>query len=289
MPFDFVKNALGNAARVSPTALYTAQVWQQHGRSIPELSSLKSELLYAALVPAMAVSRKLGGPTLSDFLLARHDLIDQKLHALIDSNQVSQVIEIAAGLSPRGSRFIEQYGEDLTYIETDLPEMVANKRKLLAQRLSVCPNHRIEIMDAFAADGPHSLSAIAAELDPDKGLVIITEGLLNYFDRSAVLALWQRIGSTLSVFQPGHYFSDIHFASDNDDLLSQAFAKALGAFVRGRVYLHFHSGAEVQAAMQGMGLACDVLNPADFADELPSCASAGASLTRILAAQAMSY
>ncbi|MCQ8896125.1 class I SAM-dependent methyltransferase [Limnobacter humi] len=278
-----------SAARISPTALYTAQVWQESGRSVPELASLPAKALYTALSPAMAMSRSFGGPTLQDFLLARHDLIDRQLHQAITSGKATQVLEIAAGLSPRGSRFVQEYGDDITYIEADLPGMVAQKRKLLEQRLAVCPYHRIEVIDAFATDGVHSLAGLAAQLDPERGLVIITEGLLNYFDRASVLDLWTRVGQTLSGFQRGFYFSDLHFSSHNDDLLSRAFAAALGAFVRGKIHLHFSSIGEVQQLMQQRGLACEVLNPSDFAAELASCTTAGAHLTRVLSASAMTY
>ncbi|HEY1058580.1 MAG TPA: class I SAM-dependent methyltransferase [Limnobacter sp.] len=278
-----------SAARISPTALYTAQVWQENGRSVPELASLPAKALYTALSPAMAVSRKLGGPTLQDFLLARHDLIDRQLHEAITSGKATQVLEIAAGLSPRGSRFVQQYGDDITYIEADLPGMVAQKRKLLEQRLAVCPYHHIEVIDAFAKEGVHSLTGLVEQLDPERGLVIITEGLLNYFDRASVLDLWSRIGQTLSGFQHGFYLSDLHFSSHNDDVLSRVFAAALGAFVRGKIHLHFSSSGEVQQLMQQRGLACEVLNPEDFAGDLPACATAGAGLTRVLSATAMTY
>ena len=54
-------------------------------------------------------------------LLARHHLIDHRLHAAIESGRVGQVIEVAAGLSPRGWRFASRYGSRLTYLEADLP------------------------------------------------------------------------------------------------------------------------------------------------------------------------
>ena len=119
-----------SAARISPTALYTGQVWQTTGRSIPELKSMPASALHLALAPSMFVSRSFGGPTLEDFLLARHDLIDHHLTELIESGKVTQIIEIAAGLSPRGSRFVERYGDKITYIEADLPGMVAQKKKI---------------------------------------------------------------------------------------------------------------------------------------------------------------
>lgn len=274
-----------SAARISPTALYTGQVWQANGRSIPELQSIPASVLHMALAPSMFISRSFGGPTLEDFLLARHDLIDHHLTELIESKKIAQIIEIAAGLSPRGSRFVERYGDSITYIETDLPGMVAQKKKLLAQRLRVCHSHHVKVVDAFADHGAHSLDGLVRSLDPDKGLAIITEGLLNYFDSDPVLNLWARISKTLSQFKHGAYLSDIHLHAQNADPLAQAFVAGLGVFVRGKVYLHFETAGHLQLAMENLGLACQVHRPSDFANQIPACAGKGADFCRVLFAQ----
>lgn len=274
-----------SAARISPTALYTGQVWQRNGRSIPELKSLPASALHLALAPSMFFSRSLGGPTLEDFLLARHDLIDHHLSQLIETGKATQVIEIAAGLSPRGSRYIARFGKTITYVEADLPAMVEQKKSLLATRLSRSPTHRIREIDAFQAGGEGSLEQLAAELDPAKGLVIVTEGLLNYFDTPSVLGLWQRIGRTLKGFSHGAYLSDIHMKAQNSDPLAQLFVTGLGVFVRGRVHLHFSDAAELQQAMMGFDLDCQVLKPSHFAEVLPSCAGKGADFCRVLFAE----
>lgn len=233
----------------------------------------------------MFISKSFGGPTLEDFLLARHDLIDHHLIDLIESGKATQIIEIAAGLSPRGSRFVELYGDKITYIEADLPGMVTQKRKLLAQRLRVCPNHHVKVVDAFAEQGEHSLAGLATQLDTSKGLVIVTEGLLNYFAKDSVLNLWARISSTLAQFKQGAYLSDIHLQAQNSDPLAQAFVTGLGLFVRGKVHLHFETAGHLQLAMEELGLACQVLKPSDHADEIPACAGKGADFCRILFAR----
>ena len=274
-----------SAARISPTALYTGQVWRSTGRSIPELKSIPASALHLALAPSMFISRSFGGPTLEDFLLARHDLIDHHLTELIESKKVSQIIEIAAGLSPRGSRFVEKYGDKITYIEADLPAMVAQKKKLLSTRLGACPNHHVKVVDAFAEHGAHSLEGLAMQLDPAKGLAVVTEGLLNYFDRDSVLGLWARVSQTLAGFKEGVYLSDIHLQAQNADPIAQAFVAGLGVFVRGKVYLHFETAGHLQLAMEELGLACQVLRPSDYASEIPSCGAKGADFCRVLFAR----
>src|SRR3546814_16509204 len=112
-------------------------------------------------------------------MLARHKGIDAQLAKAIDSGKVGQVIEIAAGLSPRGWSFMQRYGERLRYIETDLPAMAACKRDILTQTGSLSDRHRIVELDALAESGPDSLATIARQLDPNIGTAIITERLTH--------------------------------------------------------------------------------------------------------------
>ena len=87
---------------ISPTAHYTGYVWYRHGLSHPGLATPEGRALYHAARPFNFGARSLGGPTLEGFLLARHRAIDALLDQAISSGAVGQVIEVAAGLSPRG-------------------------------------------------------------------------------------------------------------------------------------------------------------------------------------------
>src|SRR5437763_12606727 len=93
---------------ISPTAEYTGYVWSRNGRSHPALSTLTGRAFYESLRPPMIASRLVGGPTIEAFLLARHRLIDLLLAGWIDDGRISQVLEIACGMSPRGWRFAER-------------------------------------------------------------------------------------------------------------------------------------------------------------------------------------
>ena len=118
---------------ISPTAHYTSAVWARHGLSHPALATAEGRVLFAALQPAMAASALAGGPRLEGMLLARHRVIDDLLSEAIDKGRIDQVIEVAAGLSPRGWRFAQRYGERVTYVEADLPAMAERKRRALAR------------------------------------------------------------------------------------------------------------------------------------------------------------
>jgi O-methyltransferase involved in polyketide biosynthesis len=143
----------------------------------------------------------------------------------------------------------------LTYLEADLPEMAERKRFHLKSVERATDDLRVVAVDALADTGPDSLAALAATLDARRGLAIITEGLLNYFDHDAVLGMWTRFARTLSGFAHGVYLSDLHLARDNRSFGAAGFSMALGAFTRGKVHLHFRNASEAQAALLGAGFA----------------------------------
>jgi O-methyltransferase involved in polyketide biosynthesis len=238
---------------ISPTAYYTSAVWARHGLSHPTLSTAWGRLMYRSVQPAMAVTKALGGTRLEDFLLARHLLIDSLLDDAIERGEVSQVIEVAAGLSPRGWRFANRHGERLTYMETDLPAMAARKRAALERAGSLGPTHRVLELDALRGGGEGSLTALAAELDPSRGLAIVTEGLLTYLDRDSVLGLWRRAAESLQRFPHGLMLSDLHLGGENAGVLTAIGGLVLSAFVRGRVEMHFEDEESAIAALTDAG------------------------------------
>jgi O-methyltransferase involved in polyketide biosynthesis len=222
-----------------------------------------------ALHPLMVVSGALGGPSLERYLLARHRAIDALLADAVERHGVGQVIEIAAGMSARGWRFANRYGERLTYVEADLPAMAARKRRALARIGSLSDTHRVAEIDALSDDGPASLTALAATLDPGAGLAVVTEGLLGYLSTDAMLGLWERIARTLRTFPSGRYVSDLHLGSVQTPTV-RVFRQLLGMFVRGQVYLHFDGPEEAEAALREAGFAGAAVRRAGAIIELPA-------------------
>jgi O-methyltransferase involved in polyketide biosynthesis len=237
---------------ISPTAHYTGQVWSRNGLSHPALSTREGELLFAALQPAMLASRAVGGPSLEPYLMARHLAIDARVQRAIESGTATQVLEVAAGLSPRGWRFARRYGQGITYLEADLPAMAERKRRALARIGTLGDHHRVLDVDALKADGPGSLIALAEGLDPDAGLIIVTEGLLGYLSTPDMTALWERFATVLKTFSAGRYVSDLHLGDVVTPVI-KGFRVLLGAFVRGRVYLHFDSAEQAERALLAAG------------------------------------
>ncbi len=260
------------SAAVSPTAHYTGETWVRNGLSHPQLRTWQGQVFHGALALPLAASKSLGGPTLEGLLLARHRIIDSILDDLIEGG-VTQVLEVACGMSPRGWRFSERYGDRLTYIEADLPAMARRKREALERMGSLDGQHRVVEVDVLRDGGPGSLDSVIAGLEPAKGLAIVTEGLLSYLDSETVETLWARIATVLARFDRGVYLADLRLADDDRALLERAFSVVLGAFVRGRVHAYRGDEAAAETALRRAGFEDVQLHRCD---QHPAAGEAGA-------------
>jgi O-methyltransferase involved in polyketide biosynthesis len=226
----------------------------------------------------MGVSGALGGPTLEAFLMARHIKLDELLRKAIDTGRVGQVVEVAAGLSPRGWRFSSRYGAKIDYVEADLAGMARRKREALGRMDALGPHHRVAELNALEDEGPLSLAALVEELDPDRGLAIVTEGLLPYFPREEVKGMWRRFAEAIGRFPSGVYLSDIHINSIETGTATAVRRALIGAFVRGRVFTNFDDEKDAIAALKRAGFTRAKLHRASDQE------GAGARMVRILEA-----
>jgi O-methyltransferase involved in polyketide biosynthesis len=269
---------------ISPTAHYTGYVWYAHGQSHAAFATRQGRLMYRLLRAPNAAAHALRLPTLEGMLVARHRLIDLRLSQAIEAGEVSQVIEIAAGLSPRGWRYRTRFGDRITYVEADLPEMIRRKRAVLAQLGGETSHHRTAEIDALVDSGPSSLDALCATLDVAEGTALITEGLLNYFDGAEVAGMWARFSRALARFPRAIYLADLVIDDPHRSLLVTTFQRLLGAFVRGRVHLHFEATEDIERALDAAGMDGIVHDPRDFEFELPGLERAGAGVIRVIEA-----
>jgi len=271
---------------ISPTAHYTGHVWVQAGLSPASFATREGAVFYQSLRPMNAVSRAMGGPSIEQLLLARHRTIDHELGRAIDDGVIKSVIEVACGLSGRGARFAQRYGDAITYVEADLPAMAARKRELLADAGLGTDHHRVVDIDALIDDGPNSLAEISAELDPVGGVAIITEGLLNYFPGTDVTGMWRRFARVLSGFPAGLYLADIHLGEDSKGIAATGFTALLSAFVRGRVHVHFRDIADCRRELDLAGFTrTDVLRPEELTEITGPVDPASARRVRIIVAR----
>jgi O-methyltransferase involved in polyketide biosynthesis len=242
------------AEAISPTAHYTGETWVRNGLSHPELGTWQGRVLHGSLAVPTILTKALGGGTMRGFLLARHRIIDAVLDGLIRAGQVSQVVEAACGMSPRGWRFSERFGDGLTYVEADLPAMARRKREALARIGGpLGDRHRVEDLDLLRDGGPGSLAAVVETLDPTQGVAIVTEGLLPYYDSANVDAMWARIAAALKGFPSGVYLADVGLGATERGLADRAFRVALSQFVRGSVHAYPGDEADAEAALLRAG------------------------------------
>jgi O-methyltransferase involved in polyketide biosynthesis len=239
--------------RISPTAYITGYFWYSQGMAHEALATRQGRLLHYLFRPLIVGTRVVGGMSMDALMLARHRGIDDVLARAIEDGRVRQVIEIAAGLSPRGWDFMRRYGDRLTYVETDLPQMAALKRGLLADAGLLTSRHRVVEINALKDSGPQSIFSIVETLNPKLGTAIVTEGLLNYFDTPTAAGIWQRFAKALQRFSNGLYLSDLYLQSEHDGMTGSIFKKFLSSFVRGRIHVHFESRQHVVEVMRDAG------------------------------------
>jgi O-methyltransferase involved in polyketide biosynthesis len=242
---------------ISFTAFYTGEVWRRHGLSVPFLSLPQGRLLYLAGRPMELLSQAFLGGSNETMLLQRHLILDHLLEQAITEQGVTQVVEIACGLSPRGTLMARRLaGHGLRFIEADLPAMAQRKRALLKQAGELDGNHQVVDIDILDRDSGVSLESVFQnQLDPTRKTLVITEGLVNYFDYSTIAGFWTRLSAVLGNFPAGTYLTDLYpnFQWHRAAKVARVFKAALGAVTRSRVSLHFGNEMAIREGFQACG------------------------------------
>ena len=244
-----------DSEKVSPTAYATGYFWYRNGLSHPGLLIPEGRRIDRGFRALIRIIRLFGGVSIPALMLARHKGIDAILSRHIDAGRVTQVVELAAGLSPRGWRFKQKYGAKITYTETDLPHMAELKRGLLEKAQLLTPGHRVVPVNALIDSGPGSLAELAATLDPKGGVAVITEGLMSYLDPPSAQGAWKRIAIALKRFPHGAYLSDSYVRSDRYGLAGTVFRGFIQRTVKGRMHVHFETTADADAQLKAAGFA----------------------------------
>lgn len=243
-----------DSAHITPSAHYTGYVWYRHQLADPAFATAFGRWVHGCVAPINWGARIGFGLNIEDFLLQRHLLIDARLIQAIESRGVTQVVEIACGLSPRGRRFRERYPQ-LTYLEADLPPMAARKSALLQEQGWLDGKHRVRAVDILAEEGEQSLAALLGELDPDRPVVVITEGLVNYFQRPVIEGFWRRLAAVLRGFPEATYLTELYPDLREHPRYRQIRwgVGLIGRLTRGGYPLHYRSADEIKQAFTGCG------------------------------------
>lgn len=277
-----------DTSSISFTAHYTGHVWYRNGLSAEPFRTGEGALFYALLMPFEAVGRRIAGGNIKDFLLQRHFLIDQLISNAIEQEGVTQVLEIACGLSPRGWRFSARHPQ-LKYVEADLPDMAARKQALL-EKAGAGSNGRHKVITCnILAEGPDSLeNVIAREFDRSKPLLVVTEGLVNYFNLDTISGFWTRLQAELAKFPAGIYLTDNYPLLDDHPFrkVMKSLGDLLGAASRSNVSFHFGSDRAMEEHFRALGFrTAKAHNPSHHYDSLPIPRTRGDSFVRVLEAR----
>lgn len=192
------------------TALYTAEVWRREGfPGAALLASNDAVRVFRVTQAALGVARVFGA--LQWWRRERRSPLPVALahrHALIDrwalESDAEAVIELAAGLSPRGYWLSGRSTRPV--VEVDTPEVIAAKRRLLGRtaegRAALArPHWRLAEGDLRTMD----LEALAPAGRP---ALVIAEGLLMYLDAEAQRAFFGRIAALLAT-RGGAFVADL--------------------------------------------------------------------------------
>ncbi len=272
---------------ISLTGRFTGQVWVRNQLSPKGLDTTAGRWLYRMLIPLDLACDWLQGVSLETMLLHRHKGIDRLTAELVQRHPDIQILEIACGLSARAWRLFQGHIlppsvlKDVRYIETDLPDVVEHKAHLYRGMGFTEAHHQIRGCNILRSDGPLSPESIIADLDPARPLLVITEGLVNYFPLTIMQAFWQRLARAFVRFPHGYYLADIwpRLPEYHGFPLRSLALKGYEVITHQPAPLHFEDDADIQRGFAEVGFAhTEVFDP----DHWPTGESARSMRRRTL-------
>ncbi|WP_336938285.1 class I SAM-dependent methyltransferase [Acinetobacter modestus] len=254
---------LSKHRHISFTAHYTGYIWYQMGISHPALATTKGKTLAALVHPIESWAEKYVGGSMRTTLKQRHTMLDTHLEQLIQQYPNLQVLEIACGLSPRGWWF-RQHHPDICYRELDLPDMAATKQAALQQ---IEPH----VDDVLSVDlFTEAFANVFKVFNPKRPLVIISEGLINYFEKPLLQQLIQAIAIYGRDFKELHYLTDLYPEPTQNKLATIIWnsSRLLKLMSRSAFSFHFKTPAEVENFFHEAGFKqVEVLQPKEFFEQ----------------------
>ena len=154
-------------------------------------------------------------PEITPMFEARYKLTNQ----VLKENKTNQILEIAAGFSPRGIEMAKD--PTLQYVELDLPGVAYEKRaileKLIAQaKISQLPNLHIEEGSALEmSDLERAVQSFKQE-----PLNVVNEGLLRYLSVEERTKLAKHVHALLERFGGAWITPDISIQTDSFEQLN---------------------------------------------------------------------
>ncbi len=176
-------------SNIPHSAKYTAATWQWGGLPCAAVTLPEgAEKLFSLVNRYMRFYRFINPKkySLHHTLLHRHTIIN----TLMEKANCPQIIEVAAGFSPRGAKTSE--AADIQYFEVDLPDVVElKKNQLLKSEEGTLVLKRTNFTQMAAS----ILDLDFSQAFPKVKSFIITEGLMMYFSRKEQMDVWRNIAA----------------------------------------------------------------------------------------------
>ncbi|AXS82412.1 class I SAM-dependent methyltransferase [Marinobacter sp. Arc7-DN-1] len=276
-----------DSSGISFTALYTGAVWHRHGLSDDTLATGKGRWLYRLMTPFEAVSKAAVGGNIRTFLLQRHLIIDHLIDRAITERGITQVLEIACGMSPRGIRLRHRHPL-IHMVEADLPDMAGRKALRLLATNRLGDHHQVTPIDILADHGEYQLETVIDRVfDNTRPVIIITEGLTSYFSLATITDFWRRL-STAMARRPGSVYLSESYYQPSQPLLNttlKALGSLLGAATRSQVSFHFQTDDQAREHFLSCGFtSATVHDPRSWYGVLPIPESRGEPMVRVIEA-----
>ncbi|MCP4095198.1 MAG: class I SAM-dependent methyltransferase [Pirellulaceae bacterium] len=174
-----------------------------------------------------------GGQLLEDLGISDRDiqslmavLFQSRYHAIntaIGKNGTAakQIVELAAGISPRGFQW-SRMSPGTIYVESDLPQLMIHKAKLIRNSLLANPNPGRGMLHCCGANAldRDSIWETLVSLDKSKPFTLLTEGLLLYFDKEELAKFLQIVSLLLKSFPNAIWVTDFVTKENLADLLA---------------------------------------------------------------------
>jgi len=275
-----------DSSGISFTALYTGAVWHRYGLSDDVLATDQGRWLYHLMTPFEAASKAVVGGNIRTFLLQRHLIIDHLIEQAIESG-ITQVLEIACGMSPRGLRLRNKFPH-IHMAEADLPAMATRKASRLLVSGHLGQNHQVMPVDILDESGDQSLETIINRtFDNREPVIVITEGLTSYFSLETISGFWERLANCLRE-RPGSVYLSESYLMPKQPLLNgtlKSLGALLGSVTRSDVSFHFQDDTQALEHMTHCGFPNVTLhNPADYYRTVPIPESRHDPMIRVIEA-----
>ncbi len=218
---------------LSVTALYTSETWRWGGFDGAELlATQEARVVFRITNFVLGLVRlvRWNIPSLRHSLVHRHTMIDH----LVRECGTLQVLELAAGLSRRGSSFSKDTRQ--SYVELDLPGLVAKKRELFARSeegklVLQRSNYRI-------AAGDIESTELDSLVDVSQPVVVVAEGIFMYLKQPVQRDIWHRIAELVGMHPSSTFMFDLVPACEQPrpGVLGRLLERAMKRFTGGRAF-----------------------------------------------------